>query len=93
MNFTKFLSYAERCSQPEFCFGRMVEFPTVVTHKSPTTLSHFMNHQKAERVTYHNGIQDFWILGQCETQKLSSVQLLLCPEQNSSAKSIFEFPY
>jgi hypothetical protein len=33
-----------------------------------------MDHQKAERVVYHNGMQDFWSFGQSETQKLGSVQ-------------------
>jgi hypothetical protein len=51
-----------------------------------------MDHQKAERVGYCNGIQSFQSFDQSETQKLSSVQLLFCPEQNSAMKLIFEIP-
>jgi hypothetical protein len=39
-----------------------------------------MDHQKAEKVGYHNGIQYFRSFGQSETQKLSYVQPQFCPE-------------
>jgi hypothetical protein len=65
---------------PDFQFSRVVEFLTVVTHKSPTISSHIMDHQKAERVAYRNGIWDIQSFGQSEAEKLSSVQSLFCPE-------------
>jgi hypothetical protein len=49
-----------------------------------------MDHRKAERVGYRNGIQDFWVFGQFETQKLSSVQPQFCPEINISCEVDFE---
>jgi thermostable 8-oxoguanine DNA glycosylase len=57
-----------------------------------------MDHQKAERVAYSNGIRDFRSFGQSETQKFSSVQLLFCLEtkfnnevdlQNSVTSKLF----
>jgi hypothetical protein len=45
-----------------------------------------MHHQKDERVSYRNGILDFPSFGQSETQKLSSVQLLFCPETEFSSE-------
>jgi hypothetical protein len=39
-----------------------------------------MDHQKSERVSYRNGIWDLRSFDQSETQKLSSVQPLFCPE-------------
>jgi hypothetical protein len=45
-----------------------------------------MDHWKAERVNYRNGIRDFRGLGQSKTQKLSSVQLLFCPETEFSSE-------
>jgi hypothetical protein len=48
-----------------------------------------MNHRKAERVSYHNGIRDFWSFGQSETQKLGSVQLQFCPEIEISSEVDF----
>jgi hypothetical protein len=39
-----------------------------------------MDHQKAERVDYQNGIRDFRSFSQSETQMLRSVQPLFCPE-------------
>jgi hypothetical protein len=45
-----------------------------------------MNHQKSERVSYHDGIWYFRSFGQSETRKLSSVQLLFCPETEISNK-------
>jgi hypothetical protein len=43
-----------------------------------------MDHQKYERVSYHNGIREFRSFGESETQKLSSVHLLFCPEREFS---------
>jgi hypothetical protein len=45
-----------------------------------------MNHQKAERVVYRNDIRDFQSFSQSETQKLSSVQPLFCPETEFSSE-------
>jgi hypothetical protein len=47
---------------------------------------HIMEHRKAERVSYHNGIQDFHSFGQSNTQKLSSVQPLFCPATEISSE-------
>jgi hypothetical protein len=45
-----------------------------------------MDHRKAKRISYHNGIRDFRSFGQSETQKLSSVQLQFCPETEISSE-------
>jgi hypothetical protein len=45
-----------------------------------------MDHQKAERVAYHNGIRDFWSFGQSDNQNMSSVQPLFCPETEFSSE-------
>jgi hypothetical protein len=45
-----------------------------------------MDHQKAERVSYHNGIWDFQCFGQSKTQKLSSPQPLFYPETEFSSE-------
>jgi len=45
-----------------------------------------MDRRKAERVTYRNGIRDFRSFGQSETQKLSFVQPLFCPETEFSSE-------
>jgi hypothetical protein len=37
-------------------------------------------------VSYHNGIRDFRSFGKSETQKLSSVQPLFCPETEISSE-------
>jgi hypothetical protein len=39
-----------------------------------------MYHWKAESVAYQFGIRDIRSFGQSETQRLSSVRPLLCPE-------------
>jgi hypothetical protein len=51
-----------------------------------------MDHRKYERLIYQNGIQDFQSFSQSETQKLSSIQPLFCPEQNSAATLIVKIP-
>jgi hypothetical protein len=61
---------------PEFWFSKPVKFPTVVTHKLPTVLGRTMDHQKAERVSYHDGIWDVQ----------SSVQPLFCLEAEFSSE-------
>jgi hypothetical protein len=45
-----------------------------------------MDHRKAERVAYHNGIRDFQSFSQSEIQKLSSVQPQFCPETEISSE-------
>jgi hypothetical protein len=37
-----------------------------------------MDHQKAKRVTFRNGIQDFWSFSQSEAGNQKSVLLLFC---------------
>jgi hypothetical protein len=49
-----------------------------------------MDHQKAERVAYLNGIKDFQSFGQSKTQKLSSVQPFLCTETEFSSEVILQ---
>jgi hypothetical protein len=71
---------------PEFRFSKPAEFPTVVTHKSLTVWVCIMDHRKAKRVSYHNGILDFQSFGQSETQKLSSVHPRFCPETEISSE-------
>jgi hypothetical protein len=65
---------------PNFLIQQPDEFLTVVTHKSLTVWSRFMDHRKAERVAYKNSIQDIQGFGQSEAQKLGSVPLLFCQE-------------
>jgi hypothetical protein len=69
-----------------------VGFPTVVPRKSLTVWSHFMDHRKAERVGYRNGIQSFWSFGQSEAQRLNPDQLRFCPEAKSAAMSVVKIP-
>jgi hypothetical protein len=45
------------------------------------------DHQKAERVLYRDGIQDFWSFGQSKTQKLSSIPSQFCPETEISSET------
>jgi hypothetical protein len=45
-----------------------------------------MDHQKAERVAYCNGIQDFQSFDQSETQKLCAIPPRFCPEIEFSSK-------
>jgi hypothetical protein len=45
-----------------------------------------MDHRKAERVAYRNGIKSFRSFGQSEAQKFSSLQPLFCPETEFSSK-------
>jgi hypothetical protein len=45
-----------------------------------------MDHWDAERVSYQNGIRDFWDFCQTETQMLRSVQPLFCPETEFSSE-------
>jgi hypothetical protein len=45
-----------------------------------------MDHRKAERVGYRNGIRDFQSFGQSDTQKFSSVQPLFCREIEISSE-------
>jgi hypothetical protein len=71
---------------PDFCFSGVVEFPTVINYKLPTESGCIVDRQKAERVSYRNGIWDFWSFGQSKAQKLSSVQPLLCPETEFSSE-------
>jgi hypothetical protein len=70
---------------PDF-LCKPVKFPTVITHKWLTVWSHIMNHQKAKRVFYINGIRSFRSFGQSEAQKFSSVQPLFHPETEFSSK-------
>jgi hypothetical protein len=49
-----------------------------------------MDHPKAERVGYRNGIRDFQSFSKFETQKLSSVQALFCLETEFSSEVDFQ---
>jgi hypothetical protein len=44
-----------------------------------------MDHQKAERVGYRNGIRSFQSFSQSEAQKLRSILPLFCPETEFSS--------
>jgi hypothetical protein len=71
---------------PDFYFSRPIKFLTVVTHKSLTVWIRIKDHQKAEIVTYRNGIRSFRSFGQSEAQKSSTVQPLFCPETKFSSE-------
>jgi hypothetical protein len=45
-----------------------------------------MDHRKAGRISYHDGIVDVYSFGQSETQKLSSIQSLFCLETGFSSE-------
>jgi hypothetical protein len=77
---------------PEFLIQQPGRVLTIVTHKLLTVWIRIMEHRKAERVSYRNGIRDFRSFGLAETQKISSIQPLFCPEQNSAAKSVAKIP-
>jgi hypothetical protein len=66
VKFAKKLFYTGRYGLPEMLFQRPAEFPTAVNHKSLTVWSHLLNHRKVERVTFQNGIWDFWSFDQSE---------------------------
>jgi hypothetical protein len=51
---------------PEMLFQRLVEFLTAVARKSLTGWSRLMDHRKAERVVFRNGILDFRSFGESE---------------------------
>jgi hypothetical protein len=68
----------------EFWVIKPVEFLTAVTRKPVTVWSHLMDHWKAERVFYRNGIRDLRSFGRSETQNLSSVQQWFCLETGFS---------
>jgi hypothetical protein len=44
-----------------------------------------MDHQKALRVSYRNGIQNFRSFDQSEAKRLRSIQPLFCPETEFSS--------
>jgi hypothetical protein len=52
---------------PEMLFQRPIEFSTAVAHKSLTGWSRLMDHRKAERVAFRNGIQEFQSFSQSES--------------------------
>jgi hypothetical protein len=66
---------------PEFLIQQLDRVLTIVTHKSLTVWIRMMDHQKDERVTYQNGIRDFWSFSQTETQNLCSSKLLFGSER------------
>jgi hypothetical protein len=51
----------------EMLFQHPVEFPTAVARKSLTGWSHLINHQKAERFVFQNGIRDFCSFSQSKS--------------------------
>jgi hypothetical protein len=91
-NFTKNLFYTGRYDLPELLVQQLVEFLTAVTHKPLPVWSRLMDHQKAERVIFQNGICDF---GVSANPRLEIVNLLCCCSvqvQNSAATSIVKIP-
>jgi hypothetical protein len=86
----KFCQIPDLCRKVQFAqisdLARPVEFPTVITHQSLTIRSHIMDHRKAERVAYRNGIHNLWSFGQSEAQKFSFVQSLFCPRTEFSSE-------
>jgi hypothetical protein len=66
---------------------QLVGFPTTVPHKSLTVWNRFMDHQKYERVDYHNGIWSFRSFGQSEAQRLNPDQLRFCLEAKLSSNA------
>jgi hypothetical protein len=66
---------------PESETGRI---PTIVTRKSLIIWSHIMDHRKPERVTYRNGIQDFWSFS--HPRPKSEVHVSHCSSQNKIQK-------
>jgi hypothetical protein len=84
-NFTKNLFYTGMYDLPEMLFHRPVQFPTAVTHKSLTGWSHLMDHRKAERVVFRNGIWNLRSFGQSETGNSRSVLPLFCPGADFSS--------
>jgi hypothetical protein len=65
---------------PEILIQQPVEFPTAITRKSLTIWSRLMDHRKAERVIYQNGIRDFQSFGQFETGNWRSILPLFYSE-------------
>jgi hypothetical protein len=49
-----------------------------------------MDYHNSERIVYRNGIWDFQSFGQSETQKLRSIQPLVCPESELSSEVNFQ---
>jgi hypothetical protein len=56
-----------RYDMPEMLFQRPVEYPTAITPKSLAGWSHLLDHLKAERVVFQNGIQNPRSFGQSKT--------------------------
>jgi hypothetical protein len=52
---------------PEMLIQLPVDFLTTITRKSLAVWSRLIDHRKAERVVYRNGIWDFRSLSQTET--------------------------
>jgi hypothetical protein len=71
---------------PEMLIQRRVMFSTAVTHKLLTIWSHLTGHQKAERVLFRNGIQDFRSFSQSETGNSWSIPPLFYPETKFSSE-------
>jgi hypothetical protein len=67
--FCQKLFYTGRYDLPEMLFQRLAEFPTAVTRESLTGWSRLMDHRKAERVPFQNGIRNFRSFSQSETRK------------------------
>jgi hypothetical protein len=89
----KFCQNADLCRKVKSAQFSPIQPPghslIAVTRKSLTVWGHVMDRQKAERVSYHDGIRYFRCFGQSETRKLSSVQPLFCPEAEISSEVDF----
>jgi hypothetical protein len=68
-NFAENLTYAKRYSLPRISAQQPGRVTTDVTHKSLAIWGCIMDHQKAKRDTYQNGIKDFRSFSQSETRK------------------------
>jgi hypothetical protein len=67
-NLAKNLFYTGKFGLPEMLIQQPAEFLTAVTHKSLTSWSSLMDHQKAERVVIQNSIWYFWSFSQSEAR-------------------------
>jgi hypothetical protein len=67
-----------------------VEFSTAVTHKSLTVWSHLIDHWKAERIVYQNGIRDFGVSANLMVETEDPLCRCSVQKQNSAATSIIK---
>jgi hypothetical protein len=78
-NSAKNLFYIGRYDLSEILFQRPGEFPTAVTRKALIGWSYLMDHRKAERIVFWNGIWNLGSFGQSEVGNWRSILPLCCP--------------